>query len=83
VHTRAVWWRAAAYKDMNGVTVHKFGLHIYSLGHLKYDSRKYDLGELGQEGIQGQAILKVEDNPEGCVRIIECKHFLKEPSKTT
>jgi len=55
----------------------------YSLGHLEYNSRKYELEELEQEDFQGQAILEVEDDPEGCVRIIEYKHFLKEQSKTT
>ena len=37
------------------------------MGHLEYDSRKYEL----------------EDGPEGCTRIIEYKHFLRGKSETT
>ena len=59
------------------------GFFEYSLGHLEYDSRKYELEELKQEDFQGQAITEVKDDPKGCVRIIEYKHFLKEQSKTT
>ena len=59
------------------------GFFEYSLGHLEYNSRKYELEELEQQYFQGQAIAEVEDDPGGCVRIIEYKHFLKEQSKTT
>lgn len=59
------------------------GFFEYSLGHLEYDSRKYELEELEQEDFQRQAIMEVEDDPGGCVRIIEYKHFLKEQSKAT
>lgn len=59
------------------------GFFEYSLGHLEYDSRKYELEELEQEDFQGQAITEMKDDPEGCVRIMEYKHFLKEQSKTT
>ena len=59
------------------------GFFEYSLGHLEYDSRKYEMEELNQEDFQGQAILEVKGDPEGCIRIIEYKHFLKEQSKTT
>lgn len=59
------------------------GFFEYSLGHLEYDSRKYELEELQQEDFQGQAVVEVDDDPEGCIRIIEYKHFLKEKSETT
>lgn len=59
------------------------GFFEYSLGHLEYDSQKYELEELEQEDFQGQAVAEVEDDPENCVRIIEYKHFLKEQGKTT
>lgn len=55
----------------------------YCLGHLEYDSRRYELEELKQENFQDQAIVEVEGDPEGCVRIVEYKHFLKEQSRTT
>lgn len=55
----------------------------YSIGHLEYDSRRYELEELEREDFQGQAVAEVEDDPEGCVRIIEYKHFLKERDRKT
>ena len=59
------------------------GFFEHSLGHLEYTSRRYELEELEQPDFQGQAVVEPRDDPEGCVRIIEFKHFLGEKSKTT
>lgn len=59
------------------------GFFEYSLGHLEYDSRRYELEQLDQPDFQGRATMDMEDGPEGCIRIIEYKHFLGEKSKST
>lgn len=56
------------------------GFFEYSLGHLEYDSRRYELEELDQPDYQGRAMVEVRDDPEGCSRVIEYKHFLGEQS---
>jgi len=59
------------------------GFFEYKLGRLEYDSRRYELEELSQQDFQGQAVAEQPDSQEGCLRMIEYKHFLKEKSKGT
>lgn len=59
------------------------GFFEYSLGHLEYDSRRYELEEIARAEHQKQAIVDVEDDPESCVRIIEYKHLTGEKSRKT
>ena len=64
------------------------GFFEYSLGHLEYDSLKIELEELDQEYFQDKAIVfpepdELDEDHEGCTRIIEFKHFLAEKSKKT
>ena len=59
------------------------GFFEYSEGHLEYDSVRYEAETLEQEDYQGQAIMELENDPEGCARVIEYKHFLHEKSKKT
>ena len=59
------------------------GFFEYSLGHLEYDSRRYELEELNQPDFQGQAIVELQDDPERCTRIIEYKHFTGQEGKKT
>lgn len=58
------------------------GFFEYSLGHLEYDSRRYELAELEQPDFQGQAIVELKDPPDHCARIVEYKHFtgIKSPN---
>lgn len=59
------------------------GFFEYSLGHLEYDSRRYELEELNQSDFQGQAIVVLRDDPEHCFRSIEYKHFAGEKCQKT
>ncbi len=59
------------------------GFFEYSLGHLEYDSLRYELERLELENFQGRAIVELQDDPAGCARVIEYKHFLGEKSAGT
>lgn len=59
------------------------GFFEYSLGHLEYDSRRYELEELDQPDFQGQAIVEPKEASDHCIRIIEYKHFIGMESPTT
>lgn len=59
------------------------GFFAYTYGHLEYDSLRYEMETMNEKDFQGQAIVTLHDDPDGCTRVIEYKHFLREKSSGT
>ncbi len=59
------------------------GFFEYRHGRLEYDSFRYEQEQLERDDYQGRAIVELKDDPGGCTRVIEYKHFLGESGPGT
>lgn len=59
------------------------GFFDYRLGHLAYRSLRFETEVLAQEDFQGQAVVNYTGREPPYTRIIEHKHFLREPGSGT
>lgn len=59
------------------------GYFEYKHGRLEYDSFRFEQEVLEQRIYQDRAVVELKDDPGGCTRVVEYKHFLGEDCDQT